>query len=253
MISIVMPAYNAGKYIKDAIESVVRQSYTDWELIIVDDCSGDKTKEIAESCGDERIRVFSNTANMGAAGSRNKGIRLAQGDCIAFLDADDCWDEYKLEKQAALNADFSFTGSGFIDETGEQIDYVLHVPSVVNFEKLLGQNVISNSSVVIKKELIEGYPFPEHVKNIHEDYAVWLSILRTGITAQGIDEPLLKYRVIDSSKSSDKRNAALMNWNVYRYLKLSYPKSIISEVRYAVNGIKKWREIRRRITVKTKN
>lgn len=245
-----MPAYNAGKFIKEAINSVINQSYRDWELVIIDDCSEDGTEEIIDTCDDSRIRVYRNSENLGAAASRNRGVAAAQGEYIAFLDADDCWDKSKLEKQAALNADFSFTGSGFIDENGDFLDYILHVPREIGFRKLLGQNVISNSSVLIRKKLLENYPFPENRRDIHEDYAVWLSILRSGAVAKGIDEPLLKYRVLDRSRSADKRNAAVMNWNVYRYLELSPLVCAVSELKYAINGINKWKQIRKAFKTK---
>ena len=150
-ISIIMPAYNAEKYISDAIQSVQRQTWADWELIIIDDCSSDHTASIVAACQqqDARIRCFCNPHNMGVAQSRNRGIQLAHGEWIAFLDSDDLWTPEKLEHQLAfalrMHSDFTFTGSSFINEDSLPLSHCLEVPLQLSYRQLLKQNLISCS------------------------------------------------------------------------------------------------------------
>ena len=149
-ISIITPAYNCEKYLEEAVNSVLSQTWQDWELLIIDDCSRDNTyacmQEIAKQ--DQRIRIFQNSRNLGAAGTRNYGIRQAKGQWIAFLDSDDLWHPEKLTKQMAVakrdpEAKFLFTGSAFIEDDGMTIAHVLHVPEKIGRRKLLGQNLLS--------------------------------------------------------------------------------------------------------------
>ena len=199
-ISIVTPAYNCEKYLEEAVNSVLAQSFEDWELLIIDDCSKDATwlrmQTLAKQ--DNRIRIFQNRQNSGSAATRNNGIRQARGEWIAFLDSDDLWRPEKLERQMSVlrkhpDASFLFTGSAFIEDDGMTIAHVLHVPEKVSRKKLLKQNVISCSSVLIRRELMLEFPMPEE-DGIHEDFATWLAILSKIPCAYGVDEPLLVYR-----------------------------------------------------------
>ena len=196
-ISIVTPAYNCEKYLEEAVNSVLAQSFEDWELLIIDDCSKDATwlrmQTLAKQ--DNRIRIFQNRHNSGSAATRNNGIRQARGEWIAFLDSDDLWRPEKLERQMSVlrkhpDASFLFTGSAFIEDDGMTIAHVLHVPEKVSRKKLLKQNVISCSSVLIRRELMLEFPMPEE-DGIHEDFATWLAILSKIPCAYGVDEPLL--------------------------------------------------------------
>ena len=260
-ISIIMPAYNSSETIEDSINSVINQSYKDWELIVVDDCSidgtGDIVNKIIERNKDLKIKLYKNTENKGVAYSRNFGVKVAEGDLIAFLDSDDLWTEDKLEKQIKLyrklveNSDSNsetkvllFTGSAFITEKNKRLDYTLHVPVKVERKDILKQNVISCSSVLAGKELLTKHEFPITNMPIHEDFAVWIEILKEIPFAYGIDEPLLLYRVSDSSKSSKKSKAAVMNWNTYRYVKMGFFESVYYMMFYAVRGFMKWRKIK---------
>ena len=167
-ISIVTPAYNCEKYLEEAVNSVLAQSFEDWELLIIDDCSKDATwlrmQTLAKK--DNRIRIVQNRHNSGSAATRNNGIRQARGEWIAFLDSDDLWRPEKLERQMSVlrkhpDASFLFTGSAFIEDDGMTIAHVLHVPEQVSRKKLLKQNVISCSSVLIRRELMLEFPMPE--------------------------------------------------------------------------------------------
>lgn len=251
LISIIMPAHNSAGFIREAVSSVISQNYSNWELIIVDDCSSDNTIEnalisIPASISD-KVKILKNEKNLGAAGSRNRGVKEACGEWVAFLDSDDVWEKDKLKKQAEFientNSVLVFTGSSFMDETGRRLSHVLHVPKEVTYEELLPQNIISCSSVLVKKDIYLAYPMPEFGK-IHEDFASWLMILKdTEIPAAGIDEPLLIYRVSTNSKSGNKIKAAKLNWRVYRFIGLSFPKAVKYETLYAINGIRKWNKI----------
>lgn len=244
-ISIIMPAYNAEKTIGTAIKSVIRQTFKDWELLVINDQSTDKTKQeiLFWAEQDERIFYIENSYNMGVAQTRNRGIAQAKGKWIAFLDSDDLWEPDKLTEQIKwikkYKAKLVFTGSAFIDKSGRKLDYFLEVPEKVSFRKLLKQNIISCSSVLIEKKLLLKYPMAE--RGMHEDYAVWLSILKNErIIAYGINRPLLIYRISTTSKSGNKKKAALMHWRVYRYLELPLIPSAYYFLWYVIKNFKKY-------------
>ena len=248
LVSIIMAAFNAEKTIECAVNSVLNQTFDDFELIIIDDCSTDKTAEIVESFAekDKRVRLLKNKENKGVSLTRKRGLEEAKGEWIAILDSDDAWAPEKLEKQIVLqkktNAELLFTGSAFMDENGEKLDWQLHVPAEINYKMLLRQNLISNSSSLVKRELYSQFFVVND--NIHEDYATWLSILKTGRIAYGIDEPLLIYRINKSSKSGNKFKSAKMNWNTLKYSGLNCIQTAYFESVYAINSLKKYRNLK---------
>ena len=278
IISIIMPAYNSSKTIEESIKSVINQSYKDWELVIVDDCSKDGTvdlvNKIKEKHEDLNIKLYRNPENKGVAFSRNFGVKMAEGNIIAFLDSDDLWTRDKLEKQMKLmeilqnfddkpltdsvyNDDvynekrgrsvLLYTGSDFITSKDVKLGYTLRVPKKIGRKELQKQNIISCSSVLASKELLMKHVFPIIDDPIHEDFVVWIEILKEIPYAYGIDEPLLIYRVSDSSKSSRKSKAAVMNWNTYRYVGMGILESIYYMVCYTIRGLKKWSRIKAQI------
>lgn len=249
LISVVMPAYNAEKTIEQSIQSVIIQTYKNWELIVIDDCSIDRTWDILCTIAklNKRIFPFKNSINSGVSVTRNSGVSRAKGEWIAFLDSDDVWASDKLEKQVDIinnktDAALIFTGSAFINTVGESANYILHVPETISYQSLLKQNLISCSSVLVKKELMIQYPMQHD--GMHEDYAVWLQILRDKRFAYGINEPLLIYRLSSDSKSGDKKKAALMTYKVYRYLGLNHFKASYYFGCYVWRNIKKYRKIK---------
>ena len=246
MISIIMAAYNAEKTICAAIESVLSQTYTSFELIIVDDHSTDSTFETAGSYCDERIILIRNECNCGVSLTRKRALERAKGEWIAILDSDDKWAPDKLEKQIAFqkanNADLVFTGSAFMDSEGNQLEWILHVPKEIHYRKLLKQNLISNSAVLVRREIYARYYSVGD--KMHEDFAIWLKMLRDGVTAYGIDEPLLIYRLSAGSKTSNKLKSAKMNWNTYRNVGLGFVEAIYYMVCYTVNGLLKYRNLK---------
>ena len=249
LISVIIPSYNAEKTIEKAIQSVIVQTYSNIEVIIVDDCSKDGTVKTAISYAakDNRIKVLQNQTNMGVALTRNKGVKKAQGDWIAFLDSDDRWIPSKLEKQSDIlkrnpMCSLCYTGSAFEDNKGTQCRYTLPVPQKLKYNDLLKQNLISCSSVLVKKKALMEFPM-ESDSMIHEDLATWLKILKDGSEAIGIDEPLLIYTISSQSKSGNKLRAARMQWKTYQIEGIGYLKSIRYFFSYGWRNIKKYLHI----------
>jgi teichuronic acid biosynthesis glycosyltransferase TuaG len=242
-----MPAYNCERYIELAAHSVINQTFQDWELIVIDDGSTDRTVDIIKTIAtkDNRIRVIVNENNQGVSKTRNKGISIAKGDWIAFLDSDDMWERTKLEKQLDLakqtSAEFVFTGSSFINEDGDYYKGIFQIPEKVSYQQLRNQNVISCSSVLVKKRFFATIKMEKD--EMHEDYAVWLRILQTGIVAYGINEPLLIYRLSRNSKSGNKLKTVIMTYRVFRFLGLNPLTSFYFMLRHVLGSVKKYRSI----------
>lgn len=243
LVSVVMPAYNAERFIEETIQSVVWQTYENWELIVVDDCSTDGTRSLVMQWADRdsRITLLPCRENGGVAKARNVGIAAAKGRWIALLDSDDLWMADKLEKQLKL-----------AEETGAELIYcsyalmsperetIFLVPEETDYEKTLVQSVISCSTVLMEKSIAQRYPFSSTY--YHEDYILWLSILRDGHRARGCREVLAKYRLHPNSRASNKWNSARQRWVVYReYLHLPLFKSCKVFVRYTLAGLKKYK------------
>ncbi len=246
-VSVIMPAYNAERFIAKAVDSVIAQTFKDWELIIIDDCSSDNTSEIAGSysSADPRIKVLRNERNQGVSKSRTAGIESASAPWVAFLDSDDLWREDKLEKQFALlqrypEAQILFTASAFIAADGAAYSYVMDVPDRVTYKELLRGNVMSCSSVMVKRDLMLRYPMQRD--DMHEDYASWLQMLKEVPCAYGVNEPLLIYRFTEGSKSSKRISSAKMVYRTYRSLNMNPAVSGFNTVLYAGYSIlKRWR------------
>jgi teichuronic acid biosynthesis glycosyltransferase TuaG len=223
LVSIIVPVYNVEKYIVETMECVRRQTYTEWELLLVEDGSTDDTPKIIQDymrqTGDERIRMIALAANSGAAKARNAGLAEAKGRYIAYLDSDDLWVPEKLEHELAFmterQAIFAFTGYEFADEKGVGTGKVVRVPTTLNYREALKNTTIFTTTVMfdtrgISKELLE---MPD-VKS--EDTALWWKVLRNGYTAYGLDENLVRYRRCGKSLSSNKLEAVRRIWNLYR-------------------------------------
>lgn len=247
-ISVVMAAWNSENTISQAIKSVLAQTYKQLEIIVVDDCSSDRTVSIVKILvrEDSRVKLVQSPKNRGVAYARRVGLDASTGNWIAILDSDDVWLPNKLEKQiclqASTNASLLFTGSGFMTSDGIAFSWKMSIPCEVNYRQLLKQNILSNSSALVRKELyIKHYVLKGE---IHEDYAIWLKILRTGQVAYGVNEPLLMYRLSKSSKSGNKVAAAKMNWKTYRYVGLNILSSAYYMCWYAMNGLLKYRNLK---------
>lgn len=248
LISIIMPTYNSSEYIESAIKSIFSQTYTNWELIIIDDHSTDNSFEVISRLRmnkNYKIKYFKNDKNMGVSKSRNIGIEKSTGSWIAFLDSDDMWRENKLMKQfdetKNVNVNFIFTGSSYINEMNEEYPGVYIDIKDMCYDDLLKNNSISLSSVLINKCLLIKNQFENDT--VHEDYLLWLKILKNGIVAKAIKEPLLIYRLSRKSKSGNKIKSIRMTYGVYRELEISKIKSIYYTVNHLVSASKKYKEI----------
>lgn len=244
LISVVMPNYNGHRFVEQAIDSVLSQTYQYFELLIVDDCSKDDSLQLIKrkAQSDSRIRVIALENNAGVANARNVGIREAKGKYIALLDNDDLWTADKLERQFATaekGADIVYCSYDFIDEQNNPIKKPFIVPQQTNFNKMLASSVISCSTSFIKTELMQAHPF--NAGFYHEDYVLWMELLRVCPTAYGDEKVLMHYRQVTGSRSNKKSNAAKERWNIYRKaLKLNIATSAWAFVRYAVKGVVKY-------------
>ena len=245
LISVIMPNYNGHRFVEQAIDSVLSQTYQNFELIVVDDCSTDDSLQrikIKENT-DNRIHVIALEKNSGVANARNVGILEAKGEYIALIDNDDLWTADKLEWQIALavekNADIVYCSYNFIDEQAKPIKKPFLVPQQTNFSKMLASSVISCSTCFVRTQLMQAHPFkPEYY---HEDYVLWMELLRICPVAYGDTKILMHYRQVSGSRSNKKGNAAKERWNTYRKaLGLDFFTSTLAFIRYAFNGVLKY-------------
>lgn len=245
IVSVIMPAYNSRRFIAQAIASVQAQSVTDWELLVIDDGSQDDTCAIVETLAaqDRRVRLIRNEQNMGVAATRNRGFDLCRGQYVALLDSDDVWYPHKLQRQLELlertGADIAYCSYAIVDEEGLQAKSDYTIPEQVDFDGLLRENVIGCSTVVLRRGILESHRF--RTDFYHEDYVLWLDLLRTGHRAAGCSETLVAWRLIANSRSYDKRRSAFNRWRIYRqYLQLPLGKSMVAFASYAAASLRKY-------------
>jgi teichuronic acid biosynthesis glycosyltransferase TuaG len=245
LVSIITPAYKAAGYITETIESVQKQTFTDWEMLIIDDCSPDETASVVRKLAekDPRIRLLKTPVNSGPAETRNIGLRVAQGRYIAFLDSDDIWFETKLEKHLEFmksrNCVFSYGPYVTATPEGKRLKEI-RVADSVDYTELLRRNIIGTLSVVVDREKTGPFWFiPDPKKELYDDYILWLDILKRGFRAYALQEILAEYRVLPNSVSRNKWKSAQRVWRIYRDIeKLSLPKSIWLFTQYAYLGSK---------------
>jgi len=243
-VSVITPAFNASSSLTDTINSVLEQSFSDWEMIIVDDCSKDNTYKIACEFAekDSRIKVIKHNKNSGVAVARNTALDTASGDYIAFLDSDDMWDSKKLEKQLI----FMETGQYALTYTAYQKfqtnnglrGKIIKVPKKMTANAIYGNTAIACLTVIVNRKMVGEFHMPliEHT----EDNCTWQSILSKGYIAHGLNENLALYRVGNSSLTKNKTKASKQQWQTYRqYYKFSVIRSAFYFTCYAFNAIKK--------------
>ncbi|MGN0517193.1 MAG: glycosyltransferase family 2 protein [Acutalibacteraceae bacterium] len=223
LVSIITPTYNCGKYISETIESVLAQTYTNWEMIIVDDCSTDNTREVVEgfSANDNRIKYHYLEENKGAAVARTVAMKLAEGEYMAFLDSDDLWMPDKLEKQLAFmkekNCAFSCTTYRRIDEDGNELSKgIVKTIEKTDYKRLLLDCPVGNSSVMYNVGVMGKFEVPDIRKR--NDDALWLKMLKKEQYIWGMpeDDVLMKYRVRKDSLSRNKFKVVKYHWILYR-------------------------------------
>lgn len=241
LVSIITPVYNAENFIADTIESVINQTYTEFEMLLVDDCSKDQSKLVIDKyTSDSRIKYVKLSENSGAAVARNKGLELAKGKYIAFIDSDDVWHNDKLEKQIQFmienNYGFTYTNFEFMDENGELKKKSPKLPDKLDYKGLLKNTAIACSTVCINRDLVGDFKMPLVRKG--QDTATWLQILRNYPAAYLLDEPLNSYRIRTGSLSENKVQALKRTWNTYyRLEKLPIHKAIYYFGHYVFNAV----------------
>lgn len=241
LVSIIMPVHNGAETIGKSIESVLAQTYEQWELIIIDDCSADETKKVVEGYKDNRIRYLYLQQNCGVAGARNRGIHAATGRYIAFLDSDDLWMPEKVMEQLAFMREkkcgFSYTEYRQFVDTVDHIGHLISIHDCVDYQALLKGNEIGCLTVMLDRSI---FPEIEMPAARHEDYITWLNLLRTGKKAYGIHKDLARYRKSSKSLTGNKWRSLKWTWDVYRKSQnLSRRESLKNMYYYIIKGLKK--------------
>lgn len=246
LVSIITPSYNSSLQILETYESIKNQTYTKWEWLITDDCSTDDTFTMLQemALNDSRIRIFKNEVNSGAAVTRNVSISNATGKYIAFIDSDDFWKPEKLERQVKWMShnkmEMTFTHYEIVNEvgepTGQVVDTHMEVDPVSYEDMLRKKATLGCSTVMIDRELLGDIRMP--VIKTTEDYALWLSILKTGVLAYPVNRVLTSYRILPNSLSRNKIKKAKTQWTVYReFENLTLPKAIECFCFYAYRAV----------------
>lgn len=241
LVSVIIPVYNAEKTIEKTIQSVIDQTYSNIQIIIIDDKSIDNSLELIKKVSrkDTRIKVYMNDRNLGVAATRNRAIELSMGNFICFVDSDDIWKSGKIEKQINYikknDGDICYTSYEMIDRSSKKVKCI--VSDKVSYYDILKENIICCSTVMIKRNILIDNKFSKEF--FHEDLVLWLQLLKQGYKALGIDEVLVTYR--KGGRSSNKLKASINRWMIYRRCeKINIFKSIYFFVTYSLNGIKKY-------------
>jgi teichuronic acid biosynthesis glycosyltransferase TuaG len=245
LVSIITPAYRAASVIGETVRSVLAQTHTNWELLIAEDCSPDDTREVVRQWAetDPRIRLIALEKNGGPAAARNAALEQAKGRWLAFLDSDDVWLPAKLERTLAFakanNAAFAFTGFRRMSSDGGTVGRYIEAPPRLSYRQLLGNTAIATSTVVLDATRVGTIRMK---KTYYDDFDCWLQVTKKGLAAHGLDEDLMRYRVLEKSVSRNKRRSAGKVWAAYRHVeKLSWPESAWYFAQYAVRGLIKYR------------
>jgi teichuronic acid biosynthesis glycosyltransferase TuaG len=244
-VSIISPCFNSESYLQQMIDSVINQTYINWELILINDYSSDHTVDVIRRnvSVDSRIQFIDLPKNKGVANARNAGITKARGKYIAFLDSDDLWDADKLQKQVdfmkSTGCHLSYTAYRKMGSDSSILTEKIAVSEKgVSYRMLLKHNEIGCLTAMYNCEVIGKKYF---MKVGHEDFVYWLSILKSGYVAYGLNTVLATYRVHQDTLSSNKIRAALFTWNIYRNIeKLSFMSSVINFLSYSVAAFKKF-------------
>lgn len=244
LVSIIIPVYNAERYIIDTLESVENQTYMNYEVILIDDKSTDNSKKVIEDYiqDKEKYHLFSNEQNSGVAYSRNRGFKIAKGYYVALLDADDIWDKDKLDVQVEFmrtkDIEFSYTSYYIFNNDLSKNLKLYKTREFGTYEELLQENFIGCSSVMIKSSVLKN--FNMNGSYSHEDYAFWLQLMKNNIVGCGIDRPLMYYRRSSSGRSFNKINALRNRCIIYKKQEnLTILKRLKYLIIYSIKGIVK--------------
>ena len=242
LVSIITPSYNSAEFISQTITSVLDQTYQNWEMIIVDDVSTDNSLEVIQFYKekDNRIKLYKLAQNSGAGIARNKGIELAKGDFIAFLDSDDLWLPNKLDYQVKFminnNYNLTYTSYNLIKENGEDLGKTILCKAKLSYDRMLYSNKIGCLTAMYNVKYLGKIYMPEIRKR--QDYALWLKILKKEKFAFGLQKVLACYRDRSNSISNNKIEMLKWNWNLYRNVeKLSYIQSVFYVTSNVINKL----------------
>lgn len=245
LVSIITPSYKSKKFIAETIESVLAQTYTKWEMIIVDDVSPDNSNEIIEkyTAQDSRIKLIKLEKNSGPALARNRAIAVANGRYIAFLDADDIWMPEKLTKQISFMQKNSlalcYSSYEVIDEAGNRLR-IFNTKERVSYKSMLKTNSIGCLTAIYDTHILGKVMMPNIIKK--QDFALWLQILKQIEYAHGILEPLAKYRIVANSVSRNKLEGLKFMWKIFTELeRLNLLKKLYYITCYTYNGWRKYK------------
>lgn len=255
LVSVVMPCFDTEPYVGAAVRSVLTQTHTDLELIVVDDASTDSSADVVDELAlqDSRVTLLRRPVNGGAARARNDALAHVRGDYVAFLDSDDLWLPRKLERQLRfaenVGQPLTYTSYYKIDGAiGAEVDQaalrssgrIVDPPGVVDYRTMLEANYIGSPTAMYDRRRLGTRMLPDLRKR--QDYALWLSILREGGTARGLLEPLSVYRQRVGSLSHAKIELASWNWRLYRDVEqLSLSQSLLSLGQTTVRSVAKSR------------
>lgn len=247
-VSVITPLFNCEKYIQETILSVIAQTYSNWEMILVDDCSSDSTRIVVEtiSSKDSRIKLIALHQNSGAAVARNTALENVSGRFVAYLDADDIWLPNKLERQVQFMIEkecgFSCTSYELIDDAGNLLHKSIHMLERCDYEGFLTNNLLQTVGIMVDLKRIDKNLLKMPNIRRRQDAATWLQILKSGNDCYGLDEVLTQYRRTNKSLSSNKLKAARGMWRLYRDIEhLPFVYSVYCFVRYAVLAV--WKRI----------
>ena len=243
-VSVIIPIYNAEKYLRKTLDSILVQTYKDIEIVLVDDCSNDDSANIIKEYIQKypEIVYFLQETNQGAGAARNKALELATGQYVAFLDSDDIWYPNKVAKQLELmkkrNCPFSYTAIEMIDENDNLLKNKRNIKETCDYKYLLHNTIIATSSVIIDRTILGDFRMPLRGG---QDYATWLMLLRNGCIARGINEALVKYRISSNSLSSNKFKSIKQIWEIQTQdEEINKLRVCLNTFRFIINALKKY-------------
>ncbi len=244
IVSVIIPVFNSARFLRKTIDSVLEQTYSPLEIVIIDDSSNDDSPKIIEEYQTRNANIISHRLeqNSGAAVARNKGLEIAGGRFIAFLDSDDIWLPEKTEKQLRFMREnrsaISYSSFQMIDENGRIIKNNVRVPEKTNYQILLKNTVIATSTVIVDRSITG--PFKMPLLRSGQDYATWLMLMRRGICADGINKVLTSYRKVNNSLSSNKLKSVGQVWYIQTKIeKISPLHAVWNCSVYACNAFRK--------------
>ena len=244
LISIIMPAYHCTETLENSVRSALSQTFRAIEVIVVNDSPEDGSTEILNRLTQEdaRVRVIPVPEDIGVAEARNRGVGVSNGEWIAFLDCDDQWEPDKLEKQLKAadetGAALLYTAAACIDAADRKTGKVFSVPLTITADVLLHSTDIVTSTVLVRRDVYLRHPMER--SDLHEDFICWYGILREGVKAVGINEPLVRYRISGGSKSGNKWRSAWMTWKSYGHLGIPFLPRVRCFLGYCLHGIKRY-------------